>query len=200
MINIQKKVKVSAPGKVILSGEHAVVYGYPAILSAIDRRLNLSLYQKDDGIEIISEYPPDLAEYGIKKIAKELKISSKKGWVAKILSNIPPTGGMGSSAALSVAIAAGLYYLTKKNIDLNEINKMAYQIETKQHRHPSGGDNTISTYGGFLWYRKESESLKTFSSLVPNRTIKILVIDSGSPIESTGEMVEKVKLLMSDMV
>lgn len=189
-------VNVSAPGKIILSGEHAMVYGYPAVLSAIDRRLNLNLCQENDEIKIISDHPPDLAEYGIRQVTKELKVSDRQGWTAKIDSNIPPTGGMGSSAALSVAIAAALYFSTKKKLDLKEINKMAYQIETRQHRRPSGGDNTVSTYGGFLWYRKEVENLKTFSSLTLDNQMKLLIIDSGKPIESTGQMVEKVKSMM----
>lgn len=197
MVGKQKTIKVSAPGKVILSGEHSVVYGYPAILSAVDQRLKLSLVQDREELKIISDYPPDLAEYGIRKLSKELKISSSKGWIARILSNIPVTGGMGSSAALSVAIAASLYFSTKNEWDLEEINRLAYQIEERQHGRPSGGDNTVSAYGGFLWYRKECESLKTFSNLIPSKKMRVLVIDSGNPEESTGEMVEKVRLLMS---
>jgi len=149
-------------------------------------------------VKVISGYPPDLAEYGIRKLTKELKISSRKGWVARILSDIPSTGGMGSSAALSVAIAAALYYSVRKKWNLEEINKLAYQIEKKQHGHPSGGDNTVSTYGGFLWYRKESETLRLFSSFVPSKKIDVLIIDSGCPVESTGEMVGKVKSAMSE--
>ena len=66
-INRKKTVKVSAPGKIILSDEHAVVYGYPALLVAINRRLTLRLNKKKKDIKIISSCPPFLAKYGLKK-------------------------------------------------------------------------------------------------------------------------------------
>ncbi|MBU3935568.1 mevalonate kinase [Patescibacteria group bacterium] len=189
--NEKKTIKVSAPGKIILSGEHAVVYGYPALLAAVNRRLTLKLSQTKNDIKVISGYPSYLAKYGLKKTGQKLK--SNQGWKAEIDSNIPITGGMGSSAALSVAITAALYWSIKNDWNIRKINQLAYEIEKKQHGTPSGGDNTISTYGGFLWYRKETEDLKIFSNLTPKKTIKILIIDSGKPLESTGEMVEKVK-------
>ena len=189
----KKTVEVSAPGKIILSGEHAVVYGYPALLIAINRRLTLRLNKKKGDDKIISSCPPFLAKYGLKKISQKLQLKSNQGWRVKIDSTIPMTGGMGSSAALSVAITAALYWSTGNNWDIEKINRLAYEIEKKQHGNPSGGDNTVSAYGGFLWYRKESEDLKSFSSLTPKKKIKIVMIDSGKPVESTGDMVEKVK-------
>jgi len=158
--------EVSAPGKLIISGEHAVVYGYPALVAAVDKRLSISL------------------------------ASGKK----KIESDIPIGCGMGSSAAFAVATSAARTFLKKKKLDLDEINKMAYGIEKKRHGNPSGVDNTVSTYGGFLWYRKESEGLKTFSSIkIKGPLPKIYLIGTGKPIESTKEMVTRVgKLYKKD--
>lgn len=153
-------LKVSAPGKIILSGEHAVVYGYPAILSAVNKRLTISA------------------------------LGDKK----KIDSDIPIGCGMGSSAAYAVAISAINRVLKREKWDLAEINRQAYKMEKKQHGNPSGGDNTISTYGGFLWYRKETESFKTFSPITIKRKIpEFYILDSGKPEETTGEMVAGVK-------
>lgn len=159
-------LKVSAPGKLIISGEHAVVYGYPALVAAVNRRLSISLAR------------------------------GKK----KIKSNIPIGCGMGSSAAYAVATSAARTFLKNKKLDLGEINKMAYKIEKKRHGNPSGVDNTVSTYGGLLWYRKESEGLKTFSSIKIKRSLpKIYIIGTGKPVESTKEMVTRVgKLYRKD--
>lgn len=152
-----KRVKVSAPGKVILSGEHAVVYGHPALLTAVSRRLS---------------------------------ITRERGKKGLIDSNIPIGYGMGSSAAYAVALSALKLKLGGEQWDLEKINKEAYKIEKRQHGNPSGGDNTISTYGGFLWYRKEAESLKIFSKISPSKNFpKIFLIDTGKPSESTKEMV-----------
>lgn len=151
--------KASAPGKLIISGEHAVVYGYPVLVTAVNKRLTAVI----------------------------------TGGRRKIESSIPIGCGMGSSAAFAVATSAARTFLKNKKLDLDEINKMAYKMEKKRHGNPSGVDNTISTYGGLLWFRKESESLKLFSSIKVKRTLpKIYLVDTGRPLESTKEMVAKV--------
>jgi len=76
---------------------------------------------------------------------------------------------------------------------LEKINRIAYEIEKKQHGNPSGGDNTISTYGGFLLYRKETEAFKVFSPLKVKISPPFFLINSGKPVETTGEMVRMVK-------
>jgi mevalonate kinase len=148
---------VSAPGKIILSGEHAVVYGYPALVSAIDFRLMLD----NSG-----------------------KISSK----------IPIGCGLGSSAALAVASSALKLAMKGCRWNLEKINQMAYELEKRHHGNPSGVDNTVVTYGGFLWYRKESESLKLFRSFKPkNKLANLYIINTGKPQETTGEMVSFIR-------
>lgn len=150
---MRKRLEVSAPGKIILSGEHAVVYGYPAILAAVNRRLSMNSQRVID-------------------------------------SNIPQGCGMGSSAAYAVALSALKIKLSGRPWNLEEINKMAYEMEKKHHGNPSGADNTISTYGGFLWYRKEAEGFKTFSSIEVKRKLsRFFVVNTGKPDESTKDMV-----------
>ncbi len=144
--------RVSAPAKLILSGEHAVVYGYPAIATAVNLRLCINSH-------------------------------------GEIVSNIPIGAGMGSSAAFAVAKSA----LKIGKLDLENINKSAYEMEKIQHRNPSGVDNTVSTYGGFLWYRKESENFKTFKNFIPDKTVpEMFLINTGKPLETTGQMVKLV--------
>lgn len=149
---MKKTAKFSAPGKLIISGEHAVVYGYPAIATAVDFRLSID---KDGKIE----------------------------------SDIPMGAGMGSSAAFAV-VKSGVKL---GKWDLEKINSLAYEMEKKQHGNPSGVDNTVVTYGGFLWYRKESENFKTFKQISPRVKLpELYLLNTGKPLESTKEMVHYV--------
>ena len=149
-------IKISAPGKVIISGEHSVVYGYPAIVAAVDRRLTVN---------------------------EKYQVESK----------IPIGCGMGSSAAYAVAVSAIRCKIKKQKINKELINKEAYQMERAQHGNASGVDNTICTYGGFLWYRKEAEGLKLYSSIVSKRKLaNLFLINTGKPVESTRQMVTQV--------
>ncbi len=150
------KNKVSAPGKVILSGEHAVVYGYPALVAAVDRRLTVN-----DKLEVKSE--------------------------------IPMGCGMGSSAAYAVAISAMNLKHSGKALDKGKIYESAYEIEKQFHGNPSGADPAISTYGGWLWYRKEAEAVKLFSRIsVARKLPDLLLFNTGKPEETTKEMVVNV--------
>lgn len=191
-----RKVKVSAPGKIILSGEHSVVYGKPEIITAIDLRLRVAARElKNTAKSLIfsSQEPVDLLKFAVKKVFKILGKSPKKGLEIGVDSEIPVGSGLGSSAALAVATTAALFKYFGQTFDKEKINEIAYEIEKKQHGTPSGGDNTIVTYGGFLWFRKEAEGVKLFHQLKPKRSVKLLLIDTGKPKETTGEMVRLVK-------
>lgn len=186
-------VKVSAPGKIILSGEHAVVYGYPEVLSAIDRRLSVEVEETGSGLDVQPVEGKPLVEYAIEIIKKQLNVSGLKNLKIRIDSQIPIGSGLGSSAAFAVAITAAFFEFLKLPRSLKKINEIAYEIEKKQHGTPSGGDNTVSVYGGFLLYRKETEVFKVFSPLKTKVFPSIFLINSGKPEEGTGEMIEIVK-------
>jgi mevalonate kinase len=98
---------------------------------------------------------------------------------------------MGSSAALSVAVFGALMKFTMNIWNPVRINELAYEAEKLQHGNPSGGDNTVTALGGLLWYRKEFEFLKSIWSLpaASYRIPQFIIINSGKPLESTGEMV-----------
>ena len=187
-----RMVKVSAPGKVILSGEHAVVYGYPAILAAVDKRISIELDKAGKRVKPISLPKSGLLKYALKRTIGLTGINPGALRI-KIDSRLPIGSGMGSSAALSVALVGAFYKLTRLPWDLKKINEIGYEIEKKHHGNPSGGDNTISTYGGFLWYRKEAENFKIFFPVKPKRRLgRIFLVNTGKPIETTGEMVSLV--------
>lgn len=182
-------IKVSAPGKIILSGEHAVVYGYPGLYAATSLRMNVELSK-----DIRKLNQSSFADYAFKKALSSFGIKDSLSYSFKVNSKIPIGSGMGSSASLAVCMSALAQKLSQKEFNLEEINKVAYEIEKKQHGRPSGGDNTIVTYGGFVWYRKEAENLKVFSKVTPKKSISnLFIINSGTPKETTGEMVALVR-------
>lgn len=235
-----KNITVSAPGKIYLMGEHAVVYGKPGLLTTIDKRcfITLILDQKLGKARIIDK-KFDLDEvfsldtlisqtqiirkkwqkFDQTKTLKDLKniLSSEidlvktaiienfafyqkqfqEGFTISIDSQIPTGSGLGSSGALAVCVSAAINALLHVQFNLGKINDIAYIIEQRQHGTPSGADNTISTFGGLLWFRKETEILKSIGVVpvkIPNSfALKFLLIQTGKPQESTGEMVNLVK-------
>jgi mevalonate kinase len=189
-----KKVTVSAPGKIHLMGEHAVVYGKPALLSAVNLRTTVSL-SENKKFEIISEEPDEYIRYTIERVCKDFK--KKIPSVRLQVSSTIPTGfHLGSSAAIAVATVGAMYYFFTKKWDLEKINALAYEVEKKMHGNPSGGDNTTVSYGGFVLYRKKSETEKIFQQLslsIPKNLNHFLLINTGRPKENTGQMVALVR-------
>jgi mevalonate kinase len=196
------KITFSAPGKIIIFGEHAVVYGYPAIAAAIDLRARCSISTTSRRINYIStpdlfpneafhlnrNVPPSLKalEYLVNYIVEERDF--QKGIEIQITSKIPPSAGLGSSAAVMVSLAASLYYLTDKNLDLQRVNDAAFEAEKIIHSTPSGIDNTISTFGGGIRY--EEGKMKKLP--IKMDTSSLIVINSLIP-RNTRDLVNKVK-------
>ncbi len=99
-------VQASAPGKCILFGEHAVVYGQPAVAVAIDQRMSVSLALSDDWrIDGMSFHPQ---RHPHVEALRQRLWDGGPPLSVKILGNIPAASGLGSSAALSVAASAAL--------------------------------------------------------------------------------------------
>jgi len=195
-----KKVVVSAPGKVHLMGEHAVIYGHPALLAAINLRLSVTVEEqkKSSKVQIIikSTEPTDHARFAVNFLLEQLNITKYPPITITINSDIPAGFHLGSSAAVAVALSGAVSYFFKKVWNPIQINELAYEIEKKQHGNPSGGDNTTVTVGGFVWFRKELEFLKSIWQLPfkPHPSLNhFFLINTGRPKETTGEMVAFVK-------
>ena len=196
------KSKASAPGKVILFGEHFVVYGVKAILCAINKRVTVTAEQIDEkeicikttiGNLILKPNKPiseiDSALKPFYYLAdKILKTQNQdKGIKIIVESDIPLGVGLGSSSACCVAGAAAISRLfTKKSKE--EILELAIEAEKTIFQNTSGADCTVSTHGGIMEYDKKNGFVKIESE--PNFH---LVIANSDIQHSTESIVAGVK-------
>ena len=188
-------IVASAPVKVILFGEHAVVYGYPSIAAALNLYVHVKLRKitSSDYLVVKSNSyklewkadstppPPFLPLNRIIDIIEEKCDFSvrNKGIYVEISSDVPPACGLGTSAACSVAFTSALLTYLGLDIEKSLINTYAYEAEKISHGTPSGIDNTISTYGGLILYTKNKDP--PFESLENIPDINIILVDSGIP-------------------
>jgi len=195
------KIKISVPGKIIITGEHAVVYGKPALAAAIDNRLTVTLTTYPKLREAGSRYAMSkgkLVKKAVEIMKNYLGTRFLTNFNLQILSDIPSGAGMGSSAALGVGIVTAFLCAATGNSQLDHrlINELAYKVDKFQHGNPSGVDTSTVTFGGFVWYRKEFEFLKSlfkFQFKVANSLQHFYLINTGKPKESTKEMIVKFK-------
>ena len=192
-------IEVSAPGKIHLIGEHSAVYGKPAILAAINLRFHAKI-SKSSKKEILNVIQYDNAILDFQKnleklISKQFNIKEIPNYKIEFDSELPLGSGLGSSAAFCAIFAAGLLKFLKVKFDLKTLNELAYEGEKFFNGNPSGGDNTTVVFGGLIWYRKETDNLKTFTPLPKSEIKNFILIDSGKPDEKTSDMVRHVTSL-----
>lgn len=190
-----KKVVVSAPGKVILMGEHAVVYGKPAIISAMDARLTVAVSENSQ-LEIVADEREDYIKHILATVCNHYHIKDTPSLKIEITSDIPIGYHLGSSAALGAALVGALSYLLKGIWNPVLINQLAYESEKYIHINSSGADPAAVVSGGLIWYRKELEFLRSIWQLPfkPHPSLNhFFLINTGRPKETTGEMVALVK-------
>jgi len=184
-------------GKVILLGEHAVVYGYPALAAALDRGVTIDAVGTPAGGPLRIDIPAwDLRvsasardeEHPVARalaaIADELGI----GRPAVTLlgdAQIEHSAGLGSSAAMAVAITRALLAWSKRAQDVKTVLAAASASEAVMHGKASGIDATLATHGGIGVYRKTA-GLRPIQARV-----RVLVGPSGTP-RSTAAMVDRV--------
>lgn len=192
---------ISVPAKIHLLGEHSVVYGKPALLSAINLRVNITISPSDKKYRHSTQNPQDKNAQSLQKaiedtIKKRFELKNIPPYHIKLDSEIPMGYGLGSSAAISSAYTAALLSFLKLKWDNNLVAEIAYEGERVFHGNPSGGDVAAVINGGFLWFRKEVEFLRIVYPIQRKIHPKIgnfILIDSGKPAELTKELVLQVK-------
>jgi mevalonate kinase len=188
---------VSVPGKIHLSGEHAIVYGKPAILTAVNLRLTATVAVVAGGqagqFDIDAPEDKSYIRHAFGLVCRKYRIDPVPAVTISINSDLSAGYHLGSSAAVAAAVIGASIFALKKIWNPGAINNLAYEAEKIKHGNPSGGDNTTVVFGGFIWYRKELEFLRTLWQLPirPSQQLKnnFILVDTGRPVESTGEMV-----------
>ena len=190
----------SAPGKVILFGEHFVVYGVKAILCSINKRVTvtaektserkISINSKIGKLELEPDKPISEINSPLKPfyyLANKSIENKDSGIRIQIDSEIPLGAGLGSSSACCVAGAAAIFKLFG-NISKEEILKLAIEAERTIFENTSGADCTVCTYGGIMEYDKN----KGFKKIEHEPNFQLVIINSNIE-HSTQSMVSKVK-------
>ncbi|HIH10370.1 MAG TPA: mevalonate kinase [Candidatus Diapherotrites archaeon] len=187
-------------GKAILFGEHFVVYGLPGIAASIELNTTCTFEKNKSGIASNDLVTGEVIRYGDdkgKRLNQVLEIIFNETGIREgnfrlaMSTNMSVKGGMGSSAALAVSITRCLDREFGLGISDEKVNDIAFKVEKLFHSNPSGIDNTVSTFGGLLWFVKGGMGNK-MERIGVKRPVEAVLIDSGI-IRDTGEAVDFVK-------
>ena len=159
----------SAAGKIILLGEHAVVYGRHAVAVPIMNAVTASVSKSDKGTTLtvpdwgLSTSIDKSSNAGIdamvNTICRRLAVfdaNAEADFTIEVRSSLPRGMGLGSSAAMAVAITQAMARCIKLRLDIEELNDIAYACEKLAHGKPSGIDNTVSCYGKALLFQNNA--------------------------------------------
>ena len=153
-------------GKVILLGEHAVVYGSHAIAAPVKLNIQAQIKDHDDGVNLT------IPRWGVEQRVmlngkRENSLSASLDLILERLNlkdqsmsievwpHVPRAMGLGASAALAVGVIRALDQRYKLNLSDNDVNGIAFDVEKLAHGGtPSGIDNTLATYRQFMLYKK----------------------------------------------
>jgi mevalonate kinase len=178
----------SAPGKIILFGEHAVVYGRPALAvpvtqvqatATVSENSRGGIWVEAPNIDLSSEItslPPDHPLVAvINSVFSALSIARPPACTVYLQSTIPVASGLGSGAAVSVAILRALSAFLGRPLADEKVNRLAFEAEKLYHGTPSGIDNTVVTYARPVYFVK-GKPIKTFRVGAP---FTLVIGDTG---------------------
>jgi mevalonate kinase len=180
-----QKITVSAPGKLMLLGEHAVVYGRPCIVTAVGQRMKATVELINEPIfslnapdVAVTDYKKPMDQLGIGDIPKGAKFVEiavknftekyplKGGLIVTTISEFSSQFGFGSSSASTVCVVKALSELTETKLDSKAIFDLAYKTVLDIQGKGSGFDVAAAVYGGTLYF------------VIGGKTIEPLKIDS----------------------
>lgn len=193
-----------APGKVILVGEHAVVYGAQAIALPIDIGIRVAIYRsprENDGPSIRGIGPYLMGDIIVNLNSTGPSILKQAlGYLREIFgpkihqvaivvdANLPPGRGLGSSASLSVALIRGLYRYFAMPLADNELEKHALALETIFHGRPSGIDHGVVIKEKAIGFKRQEQNRSSLWPIAIKSNLK-LVIGLVGPHDGTKNAV-----------
>lgn len=197
----------SAPGKIILFGEHAVVYGRPALAVPVTEvqaqaqvsdapRPGIWIEAETVGLNAeVNALPSDhpLAAV-VHNLLFSLGVSPFPALEIKITSTIPVASGLGSGAAVTVALTRALAAHLGRPLDEEQVNAFAYEIEKLHHGTPSGIDNTVITYAQPVYFRKG----RAIERLTAARPFTLVIGDTGIPAPTRASVADVRRLWEAD--
>lgn len=189
-----------APGKIILFGEHAVVYGRPALAVPVTQvqaevdvrdsaRAGVWVEAPDVGLHaelntLASDHPVAAVIHNLFFLLRVVPFPNLE---IDISSSIPVASGLGSGAAVTVALSRALAAHIGHSMSDEDVNAFAYEIEKLHHGTPSGIDNTVITYARPVYFVR-GQPIEIFKVREP---FTILIADTGiaAPTrESVGDV------------
>ncbi|WP_400237138.1 mevalonate kinase [Methanomethylophilus alvi] len=193
-------ISASAPGKFVILGEHAVVYGKPALALAIDMRFSIRVSRSNSyKVNGQAATPYNMSPH-MRYISDKIGTSPVSIYVD---GRVPSGSGLGSSAALSNAYAAAISALEGLPTDKETIARLAYEAEYASQGRGSPMDTSASANGygialnvpykeeDFLWHIEKEDNAWDISKIdVPKMTF---VIGNTGIKAATGPLVEKVR-------
>ncbi len=191
----------SAPGKVILFGEHAVVYGRPAIAVPVTQAratatiqvdsagAGLTLIARDLGtsVRLVDASMDDPLAVSARLTLDHLDLAPPDARLT-VRSSIPIASGLGSGAAVSAALVRALAAYLGHDLDPATVSGLVYQVEKIHHGTPSGIDNTVVAYERPVYFVR-GRPVQTFAVGAP---LHLVVADTGIS-SSTREVVGDVR-------
>ena len=195
---MKSRASASAPGKIILFGEHFVVYGTSAILSSIDRRVKAEA-RTDDSARPSVHFTNQSALAGDKDAAALIHDAVTRAIGKRLLgvditihSDIPAGIGLGSSAAACVATIGAVQSLFEHPVR-EQVCRLAIESEGLVHKDSSGADCYVSTFGGLMRFSKTDGMRRLDAERLP----AFIIANTGVP-HSTGVMVSRVRGYRND--
>lgn len=176
-------------GKVIFFGEHAVVYGSHALAAPVPHAIRARVEDGGEGIQII--IPRWNVEHHLHRDPAQQKSFEKPFFLIlnrlglhdrnmriEVFAGLPRAMGLGSSAAICVAIIRALNETYDLGLDDAQVNALAFEGERVAHGTPSGIDNTVASFGQFILYRRTGEK-PLMQTVKPAASIPVVIGISG---------------------
>ncbi|MBN1874854.1 MAG: mevalonate kinase [Anaerolineae bacterium] len=200
-MTVYEKIERSASGKVILCGEHSVVYGRPAIavpISDLRTRCWVEPAVPGSGLRLVAtdlqkavslRAAPESHTLGkTARLVLEKLQAPEPDAVLTVASEVPIASGMGSGAAVAVAIARALSAYLGSELPSDVVNDIAFEVEKIHHGNPSGIDNTVISWEQPVYFVRGHEP-----EMIDIRSSFHLIIANSGIAGSTREAIDEVR-------